>query len=97
MNLATPARRRTRRARDADPEPFAAAEPRSAPVAIILALALAATVGVSAQSWDATRSRPAVPVAASPGTADTVTGSLVRLLFGWLSRDAGADCPAAPR
>ncbi|MCE9660540.1 MAG: hypothetical protein K8R60_18595 [Burkholderiales bacterium] len=77
--------------------PYATSQGSSAPVAIVLALALAATVGVSAQNWDARAAAKAQPpgAAAAFEAADTRDGaSLVRLLVDW-ARGRTPDCAAA--
>ncbi len=78
--------------------PYPASQGSSAPVAIVLALALAATVGVTAQNWDARAATKPRPAGAAAGLepADTRDGaSLVRLLVDW-ARGRTPDCAAAP-
>lgn len=78
----------------------------SAPVAIILALALAATVGVSAQSWDARgaarQSAPGKPgggtEAGSAAAAEsTDPASVLRLVADWVRGDRSSNCASPPR
>ena len=82
-------------------EPFHPMSPGgSAPVAIVLALALAATVGVSAQSWDAkVVVKPAAGAARSSearAQADHGDGGgvtlLARIAAAWSGRGRPAGC-----